>query len=98
MNGSSVEFAVGYSEVYHVIHVHFASKDMSPCADRIEAPFSGKLAVLFLYQKENSTIQCIPLTYIMLIRWVNCDHNGMNVVSTNTQMGCGIQMMLDWYV
>ena len=34
---------------------------------------------------------------VAIRRWVHCDHEGMRMVSHNTQIGCGIQSMIDWY-
>ncbi len=33
---------------------------------------------------------CIILLEVAIRRWVNCSHKGMDMVSNNTQIGCGI--------
>ncbi len=30
-------------------------------------------------------------------RWVHCSHKGMDMVSNNTQVGCGVYTLLNWY-
>ena len=39
---------------------------------------------------------CVMLD-VVLRKWVHCDHGEMHMVSNNTQIGCGIQAMIDWY-
>ncbi len=43
---------------------------------------------------------CVMLHYpagSIIRRWVHCSHKGMDMVSNNTQVGCGVLTMLNWY-
>jgi len=40
---------------------------------------------------------CIILLEEAIKRWVHCGHKGTEMVSNNSQVGCGIQTMLNWY-
>ena len=40
---------------------------------------------------------CIIMLEVAIRRWVHCGHEGMHMVSNNTQIGCAIHVMIDWY-
>lgn len=40
---------------------------------------------------------CTALLEAAVRRWVHCDHKGMVIFIDSTQVGCGIEIMLDWY-
>lgn len=43
---------------------------------------------------------CVIMCYLLeaaISRWEHCDHNGVDMVRNNAQVGCGVWMMPSWY-
>ncbi len=50
----------------------------------------SKVNSLSCSRNQSEMIWCIILLEVAIRRWVHCSHKGMDVVSNNTQVGCGV--------
>ncbi len=52
--------------------------------------YLGKVKSLSCSRNQSEMIWCIILLEVAIRRWVHCSQKGMDVVSNNTQVGCGV--------
>lgn len=82
---------VGMTGIFSFCQIPKALFWVEICGGHVSTPCSGSRSEM------SSVTRHVILLKVVVTRWVRCGHEGMDLVSNNTQEGCAVNMMLNWY-